>query len=181
MTKSSFWRDASQGGAGLGLAGMIFSLAGMLWSAGGFIFNLANFVVTIYLLFYYTRRRSMLYSAEEGFSYTQSLGFIVAMGIFAGIIAGAYQVVASNFLFTEMFEQTVATSLETLKQTGIYNNEMMDQMSGLMRSYTFSPIPVLISNVVGNVLIFGFYGLFISIGTKREIDIFSTDDQEDEE
>lgn len=181
MTKSSFWRDASQGGAGLGLAGVIFSLAGMLWSAGGFIFNLANFVVTIYLLFYYTRRRSMLYSAEEGFSYTQSLGFIVAMGIFAGIIAGAYQVVASNFLFTEMFEQTVATSLETLKQTGIYNNEMMDQMSGLMRSYTFSPIPVLISNVVGNVLIFGFYGLFISIGTKREIDIFSTDDQEDEE
>lgn len=181
MTKSSFWRDASQGGAGLGLAGVIFSLAGMLWSAGGFIFNLANFVVTIYLLFYYTRRRSMLYSAEEGFSYTQSLGFIAAMGIFAGIIAGAYQVVASNFLFTEMFEQTVATSLETLKQTGIYNNEMMDQMSGLMRSYTFSPIPVLISNVVGNVLIFGFYGLFISIGTKREIDIFSTDDQEDEE
>lgn len=181
MTKSSFWRDASQGGAGLGLAGVIFSLAGMLWSAGGFIFNLANFVVTIYLLFYYTRRRSMLYSAEEGFSYTQSLGFIVAMGIFAGIIAGAYQVVASNFLFTEMFEQTVATSLETLKQTGIYNNDMMDQMSGLMRSYIFSPIPVLISNVVGNVLIFGFYGLFISIGTKREIDIFSTDDQEDEE
>jgi hypothetical protein len=181
MTKSSFWRDASQGGAGLGLAGVIFSLAGMLWSAGGFIFNLANFVVTIYLLFYYTRRRSMLYSAEEGFSYTQSLGFIVAMGIFAGIIAGAYQVVASNFLFTEMFEQTVATSLETLKQTGIYNNEMMDQMSGLMRSYIFSPIPVLISNVVGNVLIFGFYGLFTSIGTKREIDIFSTDDQEDEE
>lgn len=181
MTKSSFWRDASQGGAGLGLAGVIFSLAGMLWSAGGFIFNLANFVVTIYLLFYYTRRRSMLYSAEEGFSYTQSLGFIVAMGIFAGIIAGAYQVVASNFLFTEMFEQTVATSLETLKQTGIYNNEMMDQMSGLMRSYIFSPIPVLISNVVGNMLIFGFYGLFISIGTKREIDIFSTDDQEDEE
>lgn len=181
MTKSSFWRDASQGGAGLGLAGVIFSLAGMLWSAGGFIFNLANFVVTIYLLFYYTRRRSMLYSAEEGFSYTQSLGFIAAMGIFAGIIAGAYQVVASNFLFTEMFEQTVATSLETLKQTGIYNNEMMDQMSGLMRSYIFSPIPVLISNVVGNVLIFGFYGLFISIGTKREIDIFSTDDQEDEE
>ena len=42
MTKSSFWRDASQGGAGLGLAGMIFSLAAMLWSAGGFIFNLVN-------------------------------------------------------------------------------------------------------------------------------------------
>ena len=181
MTKSSFWRDASQGGAGLGLAGMIFSIATMLWSSGGFIFNLVNFVVTIYLLFYYTRRRSMLYSAEEGFTYTQSLGFIVAMGIFAGIVAGAYQVVASNFLFPEMFEQTLATSLATLKQTGIYNNDMMEQMSSLMRSYTFSPIPSLISNVVGNMLIFGFYGLFISIGTKREADIFSTEDEEEDE
>ena len=47
MTKSSFWRDASQGGAGLGLAGMIFSIATMLWSSGGFIFNLVNFVCEI--------------------------------------------------------------------------------------------------------------------------------------
>ena len=160
---------------------MIFSLAGMLWSAGAFIFSLANFVVTIYLLFHFTRRRSMLYSAEEGFSYSQSLGFIVAMGIFAGIIAGAYQIIASNFLFSEMFEESLATSLATIKQTGIYNNDMMDQMSGLMRSYIFSPIPALISNVVGNVLIFGFYGLFISIGTKRDADIFSSENEEDEE
>ena len=181
MTKNSFWRDASQGGAILGVAGMVFSLASMLWSAGAFIFSLANFVVTLYLLFYFTRRRSMLYPAEEGFTYSQSLGFIVSMGIFAGIIAGAYQIVASNFLFSDVFEQTLATSLDTLKQTGVYNNDMMDQMSDLMRSYTFSPIPALISNVVGDVLIFGFYGLFISIGTKRDADIFSSENEEDEE
>lgn len=181
MAQNSFWSDASRGGAIVGLTGVVFSLLGMAVPSIGFIANLANFVVTIYLLFYFTRRRSMLHAAEEGFSYSQSLGFIVAMAIFAGIIAGAYQIVASNFLFTEMFEESLTTSIATLKQTGLYTNDMMDQMSGMMRSYIFSPIPTLLSNIVGNVLLFGFYGLFISIGTKREPDIFDTTTEEDEE
>ena len=181
MAQNSFWSDASRGGAIVGLTGVVFSLLGMAVPSIGFIANLANFVVTIYLLFYFTRRRLMLYAAEEGFTYSQSLGFIVAMAIFAGIIAGAYQIVASNFLFPEMFEESLTTSIETLKQTGLYTNDMMDQMSGMMRSYIFSPIPTLLSNIVGNVLLFGFYGLFISIGTKREPDIFDTTIEEDEE
>lgn len=180
MAKNNFWSDASRGGAILGLAGVVFSLLGMAVSSIAFIASLANFVITIYLLFYFTHRRATLYT-EEGFTYTQSLGFIVAMAIFAGIIAGAYQIVASNFLFSDIFEETVATSIATLKQTGVYNNDMMDQMTSMMRSYIFSPIPALISNVVGNVLLFGFYGLFISIGTKREPDIFDTNFEEEEE
>ena len=180
MAQNSFWSEASRGGAILGLAGVVFSLLGMALPSIAFIASLANFVVTIYLLFYFTRRRSMLFT-EEGFTYTQSLGFIVAMAIFAGIIAGAYQIVASNFLFSDMFEESVTTSLATLKQTGLYNNDMMDQMSSTMRSYIFSPIPALLSNIVGNVLLFGFYGLFISIGTKREPDIFDTNFEEEDE
>ena len=172
MAQNSFWSDASRGGAIVGVAGVVFSLVGMLVPSIAFIASLANFVVT--------RRRAALY-AEEGFTYSQSLGFIVAMGIFAGIIAGAYQIIASNFLFTEVFEESLATSIATLKQTGLYSNDMMDQMSGMMRSYIFSPIPTLLSNIVGNVLLFGFYGLFISIGTKREPDIFDTTTEEDEE
>lgn len=180
MANNSFWNEASRCGAIIGLVNVLFSLVGMMLPSIAFVANLANFVVTIYLLFYYTRRRAMRFS--EGYTYTQCLGFIVAIGIFAGIIAGAYQIVASNFLFTERFEQTVNTTIATLQQSGLYNNEMMDQMSGMMRSYIFSPIPVLISSVVGNIFLFGFYGLFISIGTKREPDIFDDNysNEEDE-
>lgn len=181
MAKNNFWSDASRGGAILGLVGVAFLLLGMAISSIAFIASLANFVITIYLLFYFTRRRSMLYAAEEGFTYSQSLGFIVAIGLFAGIISGAYQIIASNFLFSEMFEESLATTISTLKQTGIYNNEMMDQMTSTMRAYIFSPIPSLLSNIVGNVLLFGFYGLFISIGTKREPDIFDTNFEEEDE
>ena len=179
MAQNNFWSDASRGGAIVGVAGVAFSLLGMSVPSIGFITNIANFVVTIYLLFYFTRRRSMLCTAEEGFTYSQSLGFIVAMGIFAGIIAGAYQIVASNFLFSEVFEESLTSTIAMLKQSGVYNNDMVDQMTGMMRSYIFSPSPGLISNVISNVLLFGFYGLFISIGTKREPDIF--DEQEEEQ
>ncbi len=180
MANNSFWNEASRCGAIVGLVGVLFSLVGMMLPSITFVANLANFVVTIYLLFYYTRRRAQRFTSE-GYTYTQCLGFIVAMGIFAGILAGAYQIVASNFLFTELFEQTYNTTIATLQQSGVYTGEMMDQMSGMMRSYTFSPIPALMSNIFGNVLLFGFYGLFISIGTKNEPNIFDENDSNEED
>ena len=181
MANKSFWNEASRGGAVVGLVNVGLSLIGMALPSISFVASLINFVATIYLLFYFTRRRSLLFY-KEGYTYTESLGFIVAMGIFAGIIAGAYQFVASNFLFKEMFEETFNTSIATLKQTGLYTNEMMDQMVTMMRSYTFSPLPALLANIFGNVLYFGFCGLFISIGTKREPEIFDINipDEEDE-
>ena len=180
MKNSSFWSDASRGGAIVGLANMVASLLAMLLPSMSCVFNLAIFVVTIYLLFYFTRKRAAQFE-DEGFTFSQSLGFIVAMALFAGIISGAYQIVASNFLFTEKFEEVLTTSMATLKQTGVYNADMMESMSGLMRSYIFSPIPVLMSNILSNVLYYGFLGLFISIGTKREPNIFETNDESDEE
>ena len=180
MANNNFWNEASRGGAIVGLANVAFSALGMFIPSISFVASLVNFVVTIYLLFHFTRRRSLLF-IKEGYTYSESLGFIVAMGMFAGIISGAYQIVASNFLFTDMFEQTMNTTIATLQQSGVYNNEMIDQMSSLMRAYIFSPIPALLSNIVGNVLYFGFCGLFISIGTKCEPNIFDNNSQEEEE
>ena len=111
----------------------------------------------------------------------QCMGFIVAIGIFAGIISGAYQIVASNFIFPEKYEETVNATIEILQQSGVYNNEMMDQMNKLMRSYIFSPIPALISNIFSNMLVLGFYGLFISIGTKCEPNIFDSNYENEED
>lgn len=180
MAKSTFWNEASRGGAIVGLVGVATSALGMAITSITAFVGLVNFVATIYLLFYFTRRRSWLFY-KEGFSYSQSLGFICAMGIFAGIISGAYQIVASNFLFASQFEESVNTTIATLQQSGIYNNDMIDQMTTMVRSYVFSPLPALLSNIFGNVLLFGFYGLFISIGTKRDPEIFDINPEEQEE
>ena len=178
--KNKFWNEASRGGAILGLTAMAFSLLAMvLPQSVGFVLNLASFVVTLYLLFYFTKRRADQFP-KEGYSYAQCLGFIVAMGIFAGIIAGAYQIVASNFLFPEKYEETYNTIIATYAQMGTFDNNMMDMMKTLMRSYLFSPIPVLITQVLASIFTYGFYGLFVALGTKREADIFDNTTEDDE-
>ena len=180
MKKSSFWSDASRGGAIIGLVCAASALLGMLITSASFVFSLASFVAIIYLLFHFTRSRAALY-AKEGFSYSQSLGFIIAIALFTGIVMGAYQIVASNFLFTEKFEEVLATTISTYSQMGIMDNAMMDKMSGMMRNYIFSPIYVLISNILSYIFYFAFIGLFISIGTKREPDLFGQEENSDDE
>ena len=81
-------------------------------------------------------------------------------------------------------EQTLSTTIAELQKTGVYDGEMIKQMASMMRSYMFSPIAVLWSQVLGNVLYLGFLGLFISVGTKREpvlFEIQEADEQDDAE
>lgn len=181
MKQNTFWRDASKAGAIIGAVGVVTSLLAMLLPSIAFVANLINFVATIYLLFYFTRQRAALYT-KEGFSYTMSIGFMAGIAIFTGIIMGAYNIVASNFLFTEQVEQALQTIIATYSSMGAMDNNTLDSVQEISRMYLFSPIPVLLSNILSHILTFCFYGLFIAIGTKREADIFdSTVDTEDED
>lgn len=135
------------------------------------LISLVALVAQIWLLARYASRRSALF-VKEGFSYAQSLGFIVSMGLFAGVVSGAYEIVASNFLFTETYESNLNNILAVYSQLGTFDNAALDSMSKLYRSMLFSPVPVLLTQVFSLVLSYGFYGLFISIGTKREPALF---------
>ena len=180
MTKSTFWREASRGGAIIGLVCVAAALLGMLIPSVEFVFSLASFVAIIYLLFYFTRKRAALYT-QEGFTFSQSLGFMVAMALFTGIVVGAYQIVASNFLFTEKFEETLNQVVSTYSQMGVLDNATMDKMSSMKRNYMFSPIYVLLSNILSYLFYFAFMGLFVSLRTKREPDMFEQEDSSDDE
>lgn len=177
--KNNFWNEASRCGAVLGLVSVAFAVAGIYVPTTAAMLALIlsglNFVITIYLLFYYTRRRATQFT-KEGYSYVQCMGFIVASGLFAGIITGAYQIVASNFFFVEQYKEMYNTILATYAQMKVFDNEQLEMAKTMLQS----PIYVLISNIFASCLQFGFYGLFIAIGTKREADIFdnTTFDQE---
>ena len=179
MKKSSFWSDASRCGAIVGVVNAVVSLLGMVLPSMAFVFSVVNFAATIYLLFYFTRKRANLF-IEDGFTYAQSLGFIVGSALFAGVVCAVYQILASNFLLTEQMEQTLATTIAELQKTGVYQGDMIKQMASMMRSYMFSPIAILWSQVLGNALYLGFLGLFISVGTKREPVLFTLDEPEEQ-
>ena len=181
MKKSSFWSDASRCGAVVGAVNVLTTLLSMLVPSVAFVCGLVNFVATVYLLFYFTRKRAALY-ANEGFSYSMSIGFMAGSAIFAGIIMGAYSIVANNFLFTEQVEETLQTLTATYTSMGTIDSNTLDSALEVSRMYLFSPIPLLLSNIFSHLLSFCFYGLFIAIGTKREADIFeSTQDTEEED
>ena len=177
--KNNFWNDASRCGAVLGLASIAFSAIGMFIPKNliilALILNGINFAITIFLLFYFTKRRAAQFP-KEGYSYTQCMGYMVASGLFAGIITGAYQIVASNLLFAEEYNEMYNAAIAVYAEMKVFTNDQLD----LIRTMLTSPILVLISNIFSMCLTFGFYGLFISIGTKREAEIFdnTTIDQE---
>lgn len=171
MSKNSFWNDASRCGAIVGAVHAAFACLGMCFTSMALLISLVALVAQIWLLARYASRRSALF-VKEGFSYSQSLGFIVSMGLFAGVVSGAYEIVASNFLFTETYESNLNNILAVYSQLGTFDNAALDSMSKLYRSMLFSPVPVLLTQVFSLVLSYGFYGLFISIGTKREPALF---------
>ncbi len=177
MKRNGFWNEASRCGAIVGLVNVAFELVKSVVPALGFITGLASFVVTIYLLWHFTARRAKGFG-NEGFTYGQSLGFIVAMGIFAGIVTGAYQIVASNFLLVNKYEEMYNTVIAAYSQMRVFDNATMNTVTKVLRSTLFSPLPVLLNNVLSGVLGYGFFGLFISIGTKREPDMFDSSDEE---
>ncbi len=178
MKQSTFWSDASRCGAVIGLVNIALSALSMLMPKLSFILGLANMVITIYLLFYYSRRRAQLFS-QEGFSYGQALGFMLATGIFLGILTGAYQIVATNWLFPAQFEKTFDEMLMAISQVGVSGAEL-DEMMEMYRSMIFSPLPSLLTNIFSGVLTAGFYGLFIAIGVKREPDLFDAEEDDEE-
>ena len=174
MSKNSFWNDASRCGAIVGVVQALFACLGMSYQSMSLLISLVALVAQIWLLARYTSRRSALF-AKEGFSYAQSLGFIVSMGIFAGIMIGAYEIKASNFHYTATYKTKQNNNLAVYSQLGTFDNAAIDSMPKLYRSMLFSPVPVLLTQIFSLVLSYGFYGLFISIGTKREPDIFEQD------
>ena len=176
MKQSTFWREASRGGAIVGLVGVAFSAISLLLPKTAGILGFVNVALTIYLLFWFTRSRALQFQ-QEGFSYGQALGFIVAMSLFAGIIAGAYQIVASNWLFTAQYEQAYEQMLAAFAQTGI-SGEQADSIASMYRSMIFSPLPALFWGIFGSVIGNGFYGLFVAIAAKREPDLFDEADEE---
>lgn len=101
MEKNNFWNEAAKCGAVIGvilavsnmLENSVFSTEGM-----GFIYLMvleffAVAALHYYLLHRYTRRRSQLYTADEGFTFGQGYGFLLAVSGFAGIIVGVVQAV----------------------------------------------------------------------------------------
>ena len=170
MNKTRFYEDAARYGAWLGIAEVIFT-ALSAWKSSWLI-SLLDIVVFITLLMLFTKRRAAQYGGKEGYSYGQCLKFILCMSVFAGILVGAYSIVASNFLYPEKYHEVIDKTIGALAQTGLYGGAMLERMKVLYEKMFFSPLWVVLTNVFSMVIKGLFFGLFIAAYVRREPQMF---------
>ncbi|MEG1405675.1 MAG: DUF4199 domain-containing protein [Alistipes sp.] len=173
MKKKNLWNEAAKYGAILALVSIAFTVAQMYLQNG--VLSFTSLLVYVLLLYYFTKRRVQLYGAgDNGYSYGQCLKFIFCMVLFAGILNGAYQIVASNWLFTEKYDEMLSMSIASMETIGIYNKAQLDLMTSMGQTLYHSPIYLMFAGVLGSVIKGVFFGLFVAAFTSRNPNIFNS-------
>lgn len=177
MERINFWNDAAKYGALLALAIIGLSFLGMYVSGWGMTF--ASLAVFVLLLYYFTRRRTLRYGGgANGYSYGKCMKYIFWMMVFAGILSGAYEIVARNVLFTEQYTEQLELSLNALIRTGLYNGAEQERIVALSRKMMLSPVWIVVTTVLGWVIYGGIAGLIVAAFTKRDPNIFANGSRE---
>lgn len=159
MEKNSFWNNAARQGAILGAVLAVSSvLENMMMLSGRLtlyalltVETIAVIVLHYYLLHRYTRQRAALYTAEEGFTFGQGYGYLLAVSGFAGVIVGIVQ-----YLY-----------LHVIVGYGNYVDRMVEPlMSQTLAQLQSAPEPTVLATVWSGIfssLLFGaFFGLIIA-------------------
>ena len=180
ITRTKFYEDAARYGAFLGVAEVVFT-ALETWKPSSLL-SLAEVVVFITLLVVFTKRRTALYgNGENGYSYGKCLKFIICMSAFAGVLLGAYAIVASNFLYPEKYHELIDKTVGALAQTGLYAGAMLERVKELYEKMFFSPLWVVLTNVLSMVIKGLFFGLFVAAYTRREPQLFGGKKEDNDE
>ena len=175
MDKNNFWNEAAKCGAVIGLILAVSSVLenSVFFTSGtGFLYLmlLEFFAVAAvhYLLHRYTRRRSQLYTADEGFSFGQGYGFLLAVSGFAGIIVGVVQAVYLHLIvgYANYIDHYVSWMTGLFSRMGGASSSMEGMLSQIVNELQNSPAPSMLKTVWGGVwssLLFGgIFGLIIA-------------------
>lgn len=181
MTKKQFWQSASNWGMVCGVGLFVISL--MSWAlkftTGGFNWpELLRFGL-IFGLILYTGRRNAAVAGAEGYSYGRAVGFVFAMMMFAGIVAGVGEFLMSNFIARDYYDGINAAQIETALR--VYQGTPMESriasMSGQMARMLSNPFVLIFSAIINCVIKGGFLGLILGAFVKRNPHVFAADNE----
>lgn len=176
MEKNSFWNNAARQGAILGAVLAASSvLENMMMLSGRLalyalltVETIAVIVLHYYLLHRYTRQRAALYTTEEGFTFGQGYGYLLAVSGFAGVIVGVVQYLYLHVIvgYGNYVDRVVETMTEMLAASGGMTAAMEPLMNQTLVQLQSAPEPTVLSTVWSGIfssLLFGaFFGLIIA-------------------
>ncbi len=167
--RKSFWVDAATAGGIIGLVLVVIEFINVQTTASWMV--TFTFLLTIlslgYLIYFYSRKRSLKYGAE-GYSYGQSMGYIFAMMLFAGFVLGLGELLLSKVIAPDYYAEERKAILEN---NPMYdpNTEMGKQMERMVMGTGFW----IFSSIFSLLFYGGIIGLFASAMVKRKTDIFA--------
>lgn len=189
MEKNNFWNEAAKCGAVIGLILAVSSVLEncvFLTEGMGYVYLMvleffAVAAVHYYLLHRYTRRRSQLYTADEGFTFGQGYGFLLAVSGFAGIIVGVVQAVYLHLIvgYANYIDHYASWMTGLFARMGTASSSMEGILSQAINELQNSPAPSILKTLWGGVwssLVFGaIFGLIIAGVISRAPKPFDTE------
>ena len=189
MEKNNFWNEAAKCGAVIGLILAVSSVLEncvFLTEGMGYVYLMvleffAVAAVHYYLLHRYTRRRSQLYTADEGFTFGQGYGFLLAVSGFAGIIVGVVQAVYLHLIvgYANYIDHYASWMTGLFARMGTASSSMEGILSQAINELQNSPAPSILKTLWGGVwgcLLFGgIFGLIIAGVIARAPKPFDTE------
>lgn len=170
MNRNTFWNDAARTGAVMALVQILSAVAGLYWTSP--LLSLLASAAFVTLLYLFVKDRALRQGAA-GCGFGACMKYIFWMMVFAGILYGAWEIVARNALFTESYEQTVDASLAIVAKS--LPAAQLDEAAALAREVVFSPLWIVVQCIIACEIQGLFFGLFVSAFVRREPDVFSDD------
>lgn len=176
MEKSNFWNDAAKFGAILGALLAVSTVVETMLTISGstslymllILEWIAVVVLHYYLLHRFTRSRSMLFSADEGFTFGQGYSYVLAISGFAGVIVGIVQYLHIYVVlgYANYINKVSDALTQMFAQNGGIPASMESAFVQMMTQLRDTPEPSILNTVGGGIfsgLLFGaVFGLIIA-------------------
>lgn len=166
MKKINFWNDAAKWGALTGLLlGASFIAENLLLRGGQMAFYALEWILAVvahfWLLRVAVRRRSALFSAEEGFSFNRAYGYVLAVSALAGVLLGAVQYVYTHFIlgYVAYVESTIGAISQMMAASGHSSALVESSLSEVVTILRNMPEPSVFSTIQGGIVSSLFFGL----------------------
>lgn len=186
MTKSiyqsTFWKGAATAGFKLGVAMIVIAAIDSiahLQLDRSWIVTLLRFAAIAGAAYYFPTQLARR-CGDEGLSYGQSMSFILALMLFAGVIDGLSQFFFQNYIAPEYYQQVIDKAMAA---SGIDPNasDTMGQAYAMTQRLMRSPIVMVLSGIFSMVIYGGFIGLFASIFVRRPAPPFTNHNEQQQE
>lgn len=170
MEKNNFWNDVCRNGAILGIlmsASMVFEQSMLLRGSMSALSTMSVewlliAVLFIYLLHRFTKQRSALYSADEGFTFGQGWGYVTAMSAAAGLIVGVATYLYRNVILGyETYTSRLTDAMGELLSN--VPSGMSSNYAAMLQQMKDAPAPSILSTVGGSLFSYVLTGAVIGL------------------